>query len=89
MFTMSCSINISVTTGAHSAMFSKKIAFNIDISCSFFVKGFKRLYIITLSRSEVVPPGVYSAITLLLAVAVLHNTKQGVKLHGPIPANLG
>lgn len=67
----------------------KKIAFNIDISWLFFVKDFKQWYTITLPRSEVVPSGVYSAVTLLLAVAVPHTTKHGVQLHGPIPVNLG
>lgn len=63
-------------------------AFNIDISCLCFVNNFKLLYIITLSRSEVVPPGVYSAVTLLLAIAIPHTTKHGVQLHGLIPVNL-
>jgi len=75
--------------GVYRVMFSKTIAFNIDISFSFFVKDFKRLYIMTLSRSEVVPSGVSSAVTLLLAVAVLLTTKYGFQLHGPIPVNLG
>jgi len=79
---------MSVTMGACRVMFSKKIAFNAGISCSFSVKDFKRLYIITLSRSQVVPPGDYSAVTLLFAVAVLLTTKYGFQLHGPIPVNL-
>ena len=102
VFTVSCVIHLSVTMGVFHVMFKKRIGNDGCVPCIFqwkrspliltsvvcFVKDFKRLYI-RLSRSEVVPSGVYNTVTLSLAVSVPQSTKHCVQLHGSITVKLG